>query len=83
MSTIHLIIIEGGKVYHLEEHWRRVMDLLNNELHDISGSSIIGRIDEGYMLIDFDSQLIVNRQYAFSFKDLQRAEWIQGWQLSE
>ena len=84
MSKINLIVIEKKKIYHMEEHWRNVIEMFNGRLEDISGSKVMGRLDEGYILIDFDSQLIINCQQAFSFSDLSRdsAEWLmEGWRL--
>jgi len=63
MSTVNALIIKNKKISFHSAHYNKIIKLL--ELQNPTKP-----IDAGYIIIDFDNNVIFNAQNAFSIKDL-------------
>ncbi|MFH0978785.1 MAG: hypothetical protein V1837_05790 [Candidatus Woesearchaeota archaeon] len=75
MSQVVLITIKQGLLKSRECHFREAIGMFNSP-------TLEGEImDSGYILVDFDSKTIVNKQSAFSRTDLKgkvlEFDWIE------
>lgn len=64
MSVVNILLIKGGKIIFIREHYRKALEMLENPSPKLF-------LDSGYIVIDFDFNLILNAQNAFSIRDIK------------
>ena len=68
MSFVNIIIIEDKNIYFAEKHYREVIKALNNRtIKDLADKETY--LDAGYLVIDLNSNTILNAQNAFNIEE--------------
>lgn len=82
MSYIHLIIINDNKIYTFASHYRTAIKLLDNGLINILKKFREQKfLDAGYILIDFDSNHVINAQSAFPVSVIKKLNKMYGFNI--
>ena len=61
MSFIALVVIKGKRLSVLHLHYREALELIANDCKDISP---LLDLDEGYLVLDYNTKTALNSQYA-------------------
>ncbi len=82
MSEITVIFIEGNEISFLKAHYRKVMDIVNNNFKPLRKLEKKEKLDAGYLLIDLDKKLMLDCQSGFSIEHLNpdiKVNIIKNW----
>jgi len=66
MSVVNVLLIKNGKIRFIREHYRKAIKILENPAAELKLF-----LDSGYIVIDFDFDLIFNSQNAFSINNIK------------
>jgi hypothetical protein len=64
MSFVTLIIIKGKRITVVHVHYREALRLLHTTCKHVRQEEIINTLDAGYILVDHNTQTVMNAQYA-------------------
>lgn len=79
MSLVTVILIQKNTVQIQQCHWRELKKILSYELFNaqLPAKETTSRIlDEGYLLIDVDKHILVNRQTAVAIPASLFKQWL-------
>ena len=82
MSEITIIFVEGNEISFLKAHYRKVMEMVNNNFKQIKGLETRKKLDAGYLLVDLDKKLMLDCQSGFSIEHLNpdvKVNIIKNW----
>lgn len=68
MSFVNLLIIKNRRIVFLREHYRKAIDMLEKGITPLLSA------DAGYLVVDFDSKIILDCQDCFSLTDISKGE---------
>jgi hypothetical protein len=68
MSFVNVVVVKNRKIKIFREHFRKAINALEQNIQPTLF------VDGGYLIIDFDSKIILDCQDCFSLTDIKKGE---------